>query len=232
MVRCAEHRRPSGSLWQLLQRGLRAAAARLASTGATAPPAPARRLPRALTPRAAPMAGPAGNPSTSVCCWTPPAGCRPKRVGSCPPCPPAAQTSPTGTSHHTPADHTTPHRCHTRPAVPAGFMAALSSALPAPADNPPLEPDPAALRWFKAAYPDALSTSRRDALAVRCAPRAGVQPHVCRGATPRVPGYTPRVPGCNPTRGTAHGRRAAASASAPRGPLLRTRLRARATRAA
>ncbi|GFR43695.1 hypothetical protein Agub_g4805, partial [Astrephomene gubernaculifera] len=52
-------------------------------------------------------------------------------------------------------------------AVPAGFMATLSSTLPPPAEAPPLEPDPAALKWFKATYPEAISTSRRDAMAVR-----------------------------------------------------------------
>ncbi|KXZ52914.1 hypothetical protein GPECTOR_8g292 [Gonium pectorale] len=51
-------------------------------------------------------------------------------------------------------------------AVPAGFMATLSSTLPPPAEAPPLEPDTAALKWFKNSYPEAISTSRRDALAV------------------------------------------------------------------
>jgi hypothetical protein len=47
-------------------------------------------------------------------------------------------------------------------------MATLSSAVPPPAESPTLEPDPAALKWFKTTYPDALSTSRKDAMAVRC----------------------------------------------------------------
>ncbi|KAG2499096.1 hypothetical protein HYH03_003279 [Edaphochlamys debaryana] len=51
--------------------------------------------------------------------------------------------------------------------VPAGFMATLSSTLPPPAEAPPMEPDATALKWFKNTYPDAVSTSRRDAMAVR-----------------------------------------------------------------
>lgn len=46
-------------------------------------------------------------------------------------------------------------------------MATLSSTVPPPAEAPVLEPDPAALKWFKTTYPEAISTGRRDALAVR-----------------------------------------------------------------
>ncbi|KAG2499098.1 hypothetical protein HYH03_003281 [Edaphochlamys debaryana] len=46
-------------------------------------------------------------------------------------------------------------------------MATLSSTLPPPAEAPPMEPDATALKKFKNTYPDAVSTSRRDAMAVR-----------------------------------------------------------------
>lgn len=51
--------------------------------------------------------------------------------------------------------------------MPAGFITTLSSQLPSHDTSPPMEPDPTALRWFKDSYPDAVSTTRRDAIAVR-----------------------------------------------------------------
>lgn len=48
-------------------------------------------------------------------------------------------------------------------------MATLSSTLPPATEAPALEPDTASLRWFKSTYPDAISTTRRDVLAIRCA---------------------------------------------------------------
>lgn len=52
-------------------------------------------------------------------------------------------------------------------AVPAGFIRALHDTMAPLAEAPPLEPDPAALKWFQETYPGIMSASRRDVLAVR-----------------------------------------------------------------